>query len=120
MQWCALHARKEADALFSRLIRARDGYCQERTCGLGVDLQCAHLVSRRYLAVRWDESNAVALCIYHHKAFTENPLGWDRWCAERLGAEEWDALKFRAEMGGMPDLGQTITDLRERLKAVAA
>lgn len=117
-EWCAMHSRKEADRLFSLYIRHRDRKCQ--VCSLPTDLQCAHLISRRYLAVRWLPQNAVALCIFDHKRYTENPLAWDRWCSERLGAEAWDKLKFRAERGGMPDLGLTIEELREALKVVAA
>ena len=113
---CASHARQEADRLFSRYIRARDRHCV--VCGEPTNLQCAHLISRRYLAVRWDPGNAVALCVADHKRFTEDPLGWDAWCEERLGAEAWSRLKQRARRGGMPDLAFTIAELRAMLKEV--
>lgn len=116
--WCAMHARREADRLFSLYIRKRDGSC--RVCGLDTDLQAAHLISRRYFAVRWDPINCVALCRFDHKKFTENPLAWDRWCTERLGPEAWGALRFKAERGGMPDVAFIIETLRSRLEAMEA
>lgn len=117
--WCALHARKEADRLFSLYIRKRDGKCQVEGCVQPYNLQCAHLISRRYMATRWDVGNAVALDLYHHKLYTEDPLGWDEWCEERLGAHRWNELKWHARRGGMPDMGQTITELRLLLEGVA-
>ena len=112
--------RKEADRLFSRYIRHRDGVCQardeDRPCG-GV-LQCAHLISRRpgYLATRYDHDNAVALCAAHHKWFTERPLEWWDWCENRLGPVRWEELRDRAKASkGRPDYQPIIDDLTERL-----
>lgn len=116
--YCAKHARAEADKLFSKYVRARDGACQ--VCRDRTNLQCAHLISRRYFAVRWDPGNAVALCAADHKRYTEDPLAWDVWCERRLGVPELMALKFRAQRGGMPDLAYTILELRAMLKEVAA
>jgi hypothetical protein len=50
---------------------------------------------------------------------THNPLAWDDWCAARLGQETWDAMKFRAQMGGKPDLGLIIDELHLLLEGVA-
>ena len=115
---CAKHARKEADKLFSKYVRARDRHCQ--MCGTPCNLDCAHVFSRGYFATRWDPENAVALCSGHHKEFTHKPLEWDDWCIERMGRDAWDALRFRARRGGMPDLAFTILELRAMLKEVTA
>jgi 5-methylcytosine-specific restriction endonuclease McrA len=115
--YCGKHARKEADRLFSLYIRARDRGC--RMCTDRTNLQCAHLISRRYFAVRWEPENAVALCVGHHKQFTEDPLGWDDWCEGHLGSVGWTRLKLLARMGGMPDLAYVIAELRAMLKEVA-
>lgn len=116
--WCAKHAKLEADKLFSKYVRARDRYCQ--MCGTAFDLQSAHIFSRGYFATRWDPANAVALCSGHHKEFTHRPIEWDDWCIERMGRETWDALRFKARRGGMPDLGLVITELRTMIAEVAA
>lgn len=94
---CRSHATDRADDAFSKFIRARDKACQE--CGVNDPLQCAHLISRRYRATRWDPTNAVALCIRCHKRFTEHPLEWDLWCSVHLGQEGWESLRRQALHG---------------------
>jgi hypothetical protein len=66
-------------------------------CGTREGLQCAHLISRRYSATRWDPANAVTLCFRCHKKFTERPLEWDAWCERYVGgAMPWLELRGRA------------------------
>ena len=56
---------KKADIVFSLYIRARDGnVCQ--WCGTTKKLQCAHIVPRTIKLLRWDERNAIALCLRCH------------------------------------------------------
>jgi hypothetical protein len=109
--WCKTHAATRADRLFSRYIRARDGRCVE--CGKTDSLQCAHLVSRRYHAVRWDERNAVALCQGCHVYYTHRPLEWDAWCGTRLGSGVWWDIRNKAMHGPSPDLADVIAGLEE-------
>lgn len=108
---CAQHAQREADRLFSLFIRRRDGICQ--VCRReSTNLQCAHLISRRYYALRWNPQNAVAADFHCHLRMTHDPLAWDAWCREYVGSDEWDAMKFRAQRGGKPDLGVVIDEMR--------
>ena len=74
---CKSHARAEADRRFSLFIRARDGKCMR--CGATEGLQCAHIISRRYLATRWNDENAIAFCLRCHKWQTERPLEGEEW-----------------------------------------
>lgn len=71
--------KKKADKLFSELVRSV-GYCQAegkaKECKCGGGLQCAHLITRWNLRLRWDEKNALALCAGHHRFFTHRPLEW--------------------------------------------
>lgn len=106
--------RNKADKLFSKYIRQRDKECQASGNHVGV-LQCAHLISRRYLATRFDDRNAVALCIGHHKFFTEHPIQWDTWCVFWLGLRPWESLREKAVVGGRPDYESIIEDLQDLL-----
>lgn len=72
----------QADALFSKFIRTRDGRCVE--CGTTEFLQCAHIISRSYKTIRVDPDNAVALCRAHHTYFTHHPLEWELWVEARF------------------------------------
>ena len=86
---------KEADKLFSQQVRAR-GICQAAgfrfECSM--QLQCAHIISRRYKAVRWVEENALSLCGAHHIWFTHHPLEWEDFC--RRAGIDWNNLRYLA------------------------
>ncbi len=94
-RYCARHL---ADRLFAeRTWEACDGTCWAKGArGVACEgrLQCAHLLSRRYLALRWDNANAMPLCGAHHLYFTHHPLEWEDFC--RNSGVDWDRLRFRA------------------------
>lgn len=83
----------QADRLFAQRIKERDGACVR--CGSVEFLQCAHILSRSYKAIRTDERNAVALCRSCHVYFTHRPLEWEQWVRESYGTL-WDELRAKA------------------------
>jgi hypothetical protein len=92
---------RDADKLFSEYIRKRDGWAC-RSCGAPWRIQCAHIVSRRYRAVRWNPENALALCSKCHTFFTHRPIEWETWVDTmypgRLGILKAQALdRLRAD-----------------------
>ncbi len=93
--------RAAADRAFSLYIRKRDGAC--RACGYNWpnELQCAHVWSRRYYAIRFDERNAVALCRGCHIKFTHSPAAWDVWCESHI--PEYRTLRLFAINGTTED-----------------
>lgn len=100
-----------ADALFSKNVRAR-GLCwgQGRTkFDCKGNLQCAHIISRRYRAIRWDEDNAVALCAAHHLYWTHRPLEW-----QELWGDTYDVLRRRALNGPPEKAYDALVRLRQR------
>src|SRR5262245_21738960 len=89
-RYCATHL---ADRLFAASVRYAgrcwaEGY-HRVACNGG--LQCAHIFSRRYRALRWSHDNAVALCAGHHTFFTHSPAAWEQWCRD-MGVP-WDELR---------------------------
>ena len=71
-------AKRKLDTLFSLQTRAI-GICQlagvdKVRCG-GV-LQCAHIIGRANLFLRWDDRNALSLCAGHHVYYTYHPELW--------------------------------------------
>lgn len=86
--------KADLDKAFSLFVRTRDQHCQ--VCGTDRNLQCAHIVSRRYMGVRWDPANAVALCRGCHLKYTVRPLEWEAWVIAQGGEEFYRKLKFRA------------------------
>jgi hypothetical protein len=81
--------RDAADNFFSLCVRAKANFACEY-CGKGFPgpdqgLHCAHIVGRRNSSTRWALDNAVSLCYYHHRYFTENPLDFISWLGTYLG-----------------------------------
>lgn len=86
----------KATKLHAEVVRSR-GRCQR--CGSTSNLQCAHIIPRRYNAVRTDEQNAWALCAGCHLRTTE-------WASEHMalvestiGLDTYEQLRQRAEAG---------------------
>jgi hypothetical protein len=86
-----------ADAACRAAVFERDRRCV--ACGAESGLQWAHILSRRYLQVRWDPRNSVVLCVRCHVYYTHRPLEWERWASDRLGAGTLAILKDRALRG---------------------
>lgn len=117
---CKTHATREADALFSLAVRARDQVCTARLVFPQIvcagELQCMHLVSRRYHSVRWSLDNARAGCKGHHAWLTLHPERHYDFCEAELGPAAYRKLRDRAYHGESAHLG----DVLEQLRAAAA
>lgn len=88
--------KNKADRLFSLLIRSR-GVCER--CGKRppeVMLQCAHVFSRSYTAIRWDERNALCLCRGCHHWGHMRPVEWTLFIEETIGADTVRVLLEKA------------------------
>lgn len=85
--------KEQADLLFAAAIRSI-GYCEE--CGSTEWLQCAHIVSRSYSAIRTNFSNAVCLCRACHFYYTPRPIEWEEWARRRISDETFTELRILA------------------------
>ncbi len=114
--------RNKADRLWSEMIRQRDGHC--RRClrhPPEIVLQAAHVISRRYKAIRWDERNGIALCVGCHHWAHKQPIEMDWWVQELIGKETYEALRFEAldYTGTLKriDLEEVIAELQSKVAA---
>lgn len=89
--------RNRCDALFSKIVRLRDRRCT--ACGATDSLQCSHHISRRYLIIRYELSNATTHCVRCHLFFTHSPLEHRRWIEGHIGAERLRELEVEALRG---------------------
>ena len=82
------------DDMFSKYIRARDGYCI--TCGHSDNLQCSHYYTKKaHASVRWDERNAHAQCAAcHTRHHNIDPAVYSEWMLENMG--DYAMLKLKA------------------------
>jgi 5-methylcytosine-specific restriction endonuclease McrA len=90
--------RDKNDELFSKIIRLQaNGICQR--CLKPTDfkrLQAAHFHGRAIKKVRWDLSNAVALCYGCHAYIDGRATEKIEFFKKRLGETEYENLKKRA------------------------
>ena len=108
----------KATRLHSLVVRSR-GACEN--CGEGdyAKLQCAHVVGRRFNAVRTDEANAFCLCWKCHRHFTAWPLEFAAFVISKIGQDEYDRLKAKAEAGVKVNDAFWLAEV-ERLSALMA
>lgn len=76
--------RDENDELWSDLIHLRDAKQGCLVCGKRKALNAHHLIGRGNFATRYDLSNGVLLCVWHHV--------FCRKCSPHAGARGWVAL----------------------------
>lgn len=81
--------KAKADRLFSLVVRSR-GRCEK--CGKADTLQTAHIISRRYVAIRTDEANAFCLCAACHYYFTDHPVEFASFVGLNRGHREYERL----------------------------
>lgn len=119
---------KNADRLWSLVVRARDRACQRcgrlgmrNAHGLPVDgLEAAHIFRRGYGNTRLDERNGIALCGECHREFTNGPLtSWWTWARDHVGQQAFDLLSEKAASLERPDWAAQTVELRDRLAALA-
>lgn len=110
-------AKAKCDKLFSQLVRARDGRCT--LCGRTDNLQCAHLVSRRYSATRCVLDNAWTLDAGCHMRLTVEPFEHVVWATQMVGAERYEELRQIALQGIKVDWVEKLAELRAIEKAAA-
>ena len=109
------------DRLFSQYVRSRAGWRCEYSGDTNVQLDCAHVLSRRHVLTRWNPQNAVCLSRRWHMWFTDHPHEWADWTRGYLGADTVDALQAQAYAGDKLTDADKIAigeDLIERIKAM--
>lgn len=86
----------KATRLHAEIIRSR-GYCE--SCGKSAaeaQIQCAHIISRRYGATRTLLCNAYALCAGCHFYFGQWPREFSRFISTTFAGDIYEQLKQTA------------------------
>ena len=107
-------AKNKATKLHSELVRAR-GQCEK--CGSTENLQCAHIISRRYSHTRCRLDNAFCLCAGCHMRFTEWPLEFARFVQNTIGINGYMELKSISRRTDKVDWVAQLEFLRSILQA---
>lgn len=84
-------AKHKCDTLFSLHIRSI-GYCENCFKKSGVQLQCAHINSRRFSATRTLLMNAFCLCAGCHRYYTDYPREFSKFITVTWAQEHYDQV----------------------------
>lgn len=84
--------RDQADKWFSDVVRQKANYTCEHCHKTDSRMECAHIYGRRLKSVRWSLDNAVCLCHWCHRVFTENPVQFTDWLNQYFGAGHLEIL----------------------------
>lgn len=82
--------KAKATKLHSQIVRAR-GACER--CGAVDNLECAHIVSRRFSHTRCLVENAWCLCKRCHFALTGDPLAHVEFAYATIGEAKYRELR---------------------------
>ena len=86
-----------ADTAFSLCVRTAANF----TCGkcgkTDARMECSHIYSRKYRAIRWCKENAMCKCNYCHRWWHQNPLDAAAWFVSLVGESFVDLLKEKRD-----------------------
>lgn len=107
---------KQADRLWSLIVRSRDGACER--CHTRPVAHPHHLIFRsRSKRTRWLIQNGAAICAGCHLAVHRDSEDNIALAVKLLGREGWDNLNEMKFMGPKPDPAMAVVLLREEAKA---
>lgn len=105
-------AKNKCDKLFSELIRSI-GLCER--CGKSgnvVQLQTAHIYSRRYLNLRHDPLNALCLCASCHHWAHDNPILFTKFVESKRTPKQLTYLQDKRNSLTKVDFTDKTTELK--------
>lgn len=91
---------KKLDDAWSLAVKIRDEYCCQY-CGRKTTLNSHHIFTRSNKSTRWDISNGITLCVYHHtfsSSFSAHKTGieFTYWLEEKRGKNWLNKLRMLA------------------------
>lgn len=116
--YCLTHAKREADRLWSLVVRGSGEGCEmadrHPTFPCGGPIQAAHGFSRRYRGTRYVLLNGFRICAAAHRYWTERPLEWDELLRERWGEVVYEEMRRLALHDDGPDYSEVLAELQRR------
>jgi hypothetical protein len=104
--------KREADRLWSLIVRARDECESPRAHVCRGAHQGAHGFGRSYWNTRWLPINGFKLCQAEHVYYTHRPIQWRRYLVAAWGCDVYDTLERLALRAQQPDVAAALEKLR--------
>lgn len=115
-------AKAKCDKLFSEIVRSL-GECEAAGYAPGPcssQLQCMHIISRRFSATRTDLRNAFSGCAAHHRFYTDHPREFSRFITETWAQEYYEHVFRKAQGLGKVDWDVELERLKELKKLITS
>ncbi|MCR4329598.1 MAG: hypothetical protein NUV65_03555 [Candidatus Roizmanbacteria bacterium] len=107
-------AQNRADVLFSEYIRQRDPVCQKCSSHAPL-LHCAHYIGRVNKRLRYDEQNALSLCVKCHLEWShKNPKEFTEWFKGKYPDRYEYLIKAKNEVVKL-DYDVVVSELKEKI-----
>ena len=81
--------KRQSDKLFSQMIRDK-GKCER--CGYTETLNCAHIISRGVIKLRYEPKNVFCLCAGCHFYYHKHPPQFTQFVIDKKGQDVHDWL----------------------------
>lgn len=108
-------AKAKCDKLFSEIIRSL-GECEAAGYAPGAcsqQLQCMHIISRRFSNTRTDLRNAFSGCAAHHRFYTDHPREFSRFITDTWAQEYYDQVYAKSQAFRKVNWDDELERLRE-------
>ncbi len=105
--------KKKCDLLWSTLVK-KVGRCERCDKSSGVQLQSAHIFSRRYSHIRHDLSNGVCLDASCHFWAHSNPVEFSRGVVKYLGEDLIHKLEIKKQLTSKVNYEEVYNDLKNK------
>lgn len=104
--------KRKCDVLLGEIVRAR-GECQNcHRSPPAVQLQTAHILSRRFIRTRYEPTNVFALCAGCHHAMTDDPVRFARFALAHIGTAVYEGLVVLSQRTDRFDWAGTLARLK--------
>lgn len=111
-----IQLRKKCDVLHGKIIRSL-GYCQR--CGKTQNLQRAHIFSRGYRTIEFDDRNTLCLDVGCHHWGHMHPIEWEAFCRQTIGDAAYEDLRRLALTHQPPDYEILLPELQKRWSEIS-
>jgi len=105
--------KAKADREWSRAVAKRAGYKCEWCGQSDGKLEAHHIISRRYIATRYDLDNGIYLCFTCHMKAHQNPQEFREFVEKKYGKKRLRELKGKAKQKGKIDYEEVYKKLKE-------
>ena len=90
--------RDASDRWFSDAVRLSKNHTCEHCGDRSRQQHLAHIYGRANKSTRWSTANALDLCSYCHRTFTENPADFMHWLDGYMGEGHMEMLRGKRNL----------------------